>query len=171
MHSIDFTTGLALLLRDGARRDQFRENARSVADEVNLRPEDRAAFVTLSPTELDTQADVLLRKRLDRVKRLVPQLCERLGSNLWKHFQAYARNQWYDDGRRDALHFCDHLRLQDAQTVQNAELNRLRFLLGSRRLRVHFVRDLGVGIGRCGLQIFRRVGQAGVCETRLYLAL
>jgi hypothetical protein len=127
LHTIDFTTALGRLLRDGTRRDSFRANASSAADELNVRAEDRAAFIALSPTDLDAQADVLLRKRLEHVKRLTPELCAKLAGYVWPHFRVYARSQWPEDANRDALHFCEHVLLKDAQTVSRAELNRSSF--------------------------------------------
>jgi hypothetical protein len=171
LHAIDFTTALGRLLRDGACRDSLRTDASNVADELNVRAEDRAAFITLSPTELDTQADVLLRKRLEHVKRLAPELCARLAGNLWQHFRAYARNQWHEDGSQDALHFCEHVLLNDAQIISRTELNRLEFLASGQRMRINFVRDLRVGNRkRSGIQILRRSGKGSVRETWLYLA-
>ena len=172
MHAIDFTTALARLLRDGIRRDSFRASATSAADELNVRAEDRAAFLRLAPAELEAQADVLLRKRLDHVKRLAPELCARLAGQLWPRFQEYARDRWPDDTIRDALLFCEHVLLNEAPTVSRTELNRLRFLAGRASMRVCVVHDLPVGNRRRnGIQILRRGGQGGVRETWLYLAV
>ena len=145
MHAIDFTTALARLLRDGAQRDSFRANAIGAADQLNVRAEDRAAFITLSPAELDAQADVLLRKRLDHVKRLAPALCAKCADRLWPRFREYARHQWPESATGDALHFCEHVLLSDSGIASRTELNRLRFLASTARLRVSIVRDLPVG--------------------------
>ena len=172
MHAIDFTTALACLLRDGRRRNLFRSSAASTADELNVRAEDRAAFLMLSPAELDAQADLLLRKRLEHVKRLAPELCARLTGHLWPCFQEYARNLWPQDAIRDALHFCEHVLLNDAQLVLRTELNRLRFLASSAQMRVYLVRDFRVGNRRRnGIQILRRGGKGSIREMWLYLAV
>lgn len=172
MHAIDFTTALARLLRDGAQRDSFRANAICTADQLNVCAEDRAAFITLSPSELDAQADVLLRKRLDQVKRLAPTLCAGLAGHLWPRFRDYARRYWPEDAKGDALHFCEYVLLNDAGFVSRTELNRLRFLASTERLRVNIVRDLLVGNRRrSGIQILRRGRKGSVYETWLYLAV
>jgi len=172
LHAIDFTTALARLLRDGAQRDSFRTSAIRAADQLNVRAEDRAAFITLSPAELDAQADVLLRKRLDHVKRLAPALCARFAGHLWPRFRDYARQQWPDDANGDALHFCEHVLRSDAGIVSRTELNRLRFLASTARLRINAVRDLPIAPRRrSGIQILRRSRKGRVRETWLYLAL
>ncbi len=171
MHTIDLTTALGRLLRDGARRDSFRADAANTAEEFNLRPEDRAAFLTLSPSELEAQADVLLRKRLDCVKRLAPNLCAKLSGALWPRFREYARNQWHEDKTRDALFFCEHVARDDFELLSRTELNRLQFLTSDSKIRVHFVRDLRFGNGRRrGIQILRRSRKRSVGETWFYFA-
>ncbi len=171
MHTIDFTTALARLLRDGARRDSFRANATNTAEEFNLCTEDRAAFLTLSPSELDAQADVLLRKRLEHVKRLAPHLCTNLGDTLWQRFREYAHNQWHEHKTRDALLFCQHVARKDFELLSRTELNRLQFLTSGSTICVHFVRDLNFGSrSRSGIQILRRDRKGKFSEAWLYLA-
>ena len=169
--TIDFTTALARLLCDGARRDLFRANPANTARELNVRAEDQAAFLALSPEELEVQAEVLLRKRLDQIKALGPITCARLGTGLWPRFREYARDHWTASEQQDALAFCEHLFKIDAETVSRSEWNRLRFIASPARIHIRFVRDLRVGNReRSGIQILQRRNGSRVSERWFYLA-
>jgi hypothetical protein len=172
LHTIDFTTALGALLRDGARRDSFRADAAGTAEQLNVCAEDRPALLTLCPAELEAQADVLLRKRLDRVKRLAPELCAALGARLWPWFRTYARVEWQEDGCRDALRFIEHVRRCHGVAAARGECNRLGFRAGRSRIRIDWVRGLGAKArGRGGIQVLYRCADGAVREWWFYGAL
>jgi hypothetical protein len=162
LHTIDFTTALARLLRDGAWRDSFRENPSETADALHVRVADRAAFVSLSPNELEAQADTLLRKRIDQVKQFAPELCAGLGERLWPQFREYARRHWPEKASDDALRFCEKISATDPRVVSKAEINRLRFTASNRCICL-------CRIGAFKIQILFRNKNGGVRELRLSL--
>jgi hypothetical protein len=136
----DFTTALARLLRDGAARDAYRANATSLAEAWQVQVDDLDAFLALDPCELETQAVVLLRKRLDQVARLIPRTLAALGEEAWPAFRDYARAHWPADdvaGHADAYDFCTAIREVRPAALCMAEWNRLRFLRGPRRAAIH----------------------------------
>lgn len=138
MAEIDFITALGRLLRDGNLRDAFATNPQAVAIQINLRRADWPAFLQLAPADLEFQAHILLRKRLELVRPLLPETARRLGGNFWPQFHEYARNHWPDEPRaalQDALQFCARLR-QSPQTVSESEWNRLWFARSKKHLAV-----------------------------------
>src|SRR4051812_929882 len=78
VNEIDFSTALGRLLRDAALREQFARDPALVAALLQVRDGERAEFAALSPEEIEVQATILLRKRFDAVRRLIPVTMERL---------------------------------------------------------------------------------------------
>ena len=143
MPAIDFTTAFGQLLCDGAMRDALATDPRAVAVRLNLRESDRAALAQLVPADLEFQADVLLRKRFNLVRRIVPETCGLLGAESWPVFHAYARTHWparEQSAAHDAHDFCRHLQQRQPDSLCEAELNRLRFVFSSNRFAFHFIR-------------------------------
>jgi hypothetical protein len=141
--AIDLVTALGRLLSNGALRDALADDASLVATNINLRREDQPALLQLVPDELEFQACVLLRKRLEGVRKLAPQTCDALGDELWSVFHRYARNR-PPSGEysvvRDAYGFCHFLETIPLKTGCASELNRLRFVLNRKRLAIHCLR-------------------------------
>lgn len=160
MAEIDFITAFARLLRDGKLRDAFAANPQAVARQVHLRIADLPAWRQLIPADVEFQADVLLRKRLDWVKFFAPETCRRLGEKLWPNFRAFARENWPPENAAkifDSFQFCERLKQQSPESVAAAEWNRLRFAISQRRLAFHRVqRTDSQQRTRRGLQIFLR---------------
>jgi hypothetical protein len=155
----DFLNAFARLLRDGNLRDQFTANPQAAAESVHLRRSDWPAWLQLTPADVEFQAGVLLRKRLDLVKFFAPETCRRAGELLWPKFQSYARLNWPATNHAkpaDAFQFCRHLREQDRDTVAVSEWNRLAFVFSRRHLSVHWVALPVKGKSRKGLQLFVR---------------
>ena len=142
MTEIDFITAFGRLLRDGRLREAFALDSRALAAEMHLCAGDLAAWVQLVPGDVEVQAQVLLRKRLDQIAHLIPETTRRLGRNLWPEFLGCARNYW-PGGRLpvadDALRFCQWLRGRDADAVSKAEWNRIQFLLSGRRMAIFWI--------------------------------
>lgn len=134
---LDFTTALARLLRDGALRDEFRENGNALADAWNLGGEERASILALDPDDLDFQARVLLRKRYSQIEHIIPATCRALGADAWPVFYAYARTRWPEDELRDAHAFCMFVKERNPEVLCTAEWNRLNFITGTRRIAFH----------------------------------
>lgn len=144
MTEIDFITAFGRLLRDGRLRDVFAANPELAAKQVSLRALDRAVWRLLIPADVEFQAAVLLRKRLDVVKFFIPNTCRRLGEKLWPSFNEYARNHWLGEAQpkiQDAFQFCQHLQQQKPEVIAFAEWNRLEFALSKQRFALHWVQQ------------------------------
>ena len=160
MPETDFITAFARLLRDGKLRDAFAADSKTAARQIHLREADLPAWLQLIPADVEFQADVLLRKRLDLVKFFAPETCRRLGEKLWPAFRAFARENWPPENAAkffDAFQFCEQLKQQPSEAVAAAEWNRLRFAFSKRRLAFHGVRMPDARRrSRRGLQFFLR---------------
>ena len=135
---------MARLLTDSKLREAFREDGESVADRIDLRDNDRAAFVSLEPDQLEQQAIGLVNKRREEVARLIPVTWQRLGPSSSALFRAFAESFWPESHRRhaeDAVAFADFLNDKSVDVLYQPELNWQRFQLANRRLQVCWVRD------------------------------
>jgi hypothetical protein len=172
---IDFITAFGRLLRDGKLRDAFAVDPRTVAEEIRLSRLAWPAWFQLVPDDLELQATVLLRKRLDLVKKFAPETCRQTGERLWPLFQRYARLCWPPEGGAkisDAFQFCQHLRRFAPETVANSEWNRLHFALSTKRVAFYIVRIPAVeGRGYQGLQVLLRGRQQHWREIHLRFKL
>ncbi len=160
MTEIDFITAFARLLRDGKLRKVFAANPEAAARQVHLREADLPSWMQLIPADVEFQADVLLRKRLDLVKLFTPETCRRLGEKLWPTFRSFARENWPPENAAnffDAYQFCERLKQQQSGSVVAVEWNRLRFAFSKCRLAFHSVRMPDARRRtRRGLQFFLR---------------
>ena len=172
---IDFITAFGRLLRDGTLRDVFAADPQGAAKQVQLRSSDLPAWLQLVPADVEFQADVLLRKRLDIVKHFVPGTCRRLGEKLWAIFQPYGRVNWPLEGSAknfDAFQFCRHLLGERSDTVIASEWNRLSFALSDRKLAVHWAELPSKSRRpRKGLQLFLRQRDGRWRESFFYFGL
>jgi hypothetical protein len=138
---IDFITALGRVLRDRKLRDHFAANPQAVAAQLNLGRNSWPAFVQLVPEDLEFQSRILLRKRLELVRPLLPETIRRLGQSLWPSFLEYSQASWPTETRaalQDAFQFCQSLRQRHPRLVSESELNRLRFALSERHLAVYW---------------------------------
>lgn len=160
MAEIDFITAFGRLLRDGQLREAFATNPAAVAGQVHLRQADLGTWLELNPTDIELQADVLLRKRLDLVKFFAPGTCRQLGDKLWLEFRQFGRNHWPADGSEriaDAFQFCRELGQSNPEAIVKSEWNRLNFAVSDRKIGLHWVQMSGTKAQfRHGLQIFIR---------------
>ena len=175
MAAIDFITVFGRLLRDGAMRDVFAANPRAVAAQLNLRESDCAALTQLIPADLEFQAGVLIRKRLDIVRRIIPETCRLLGAETWPLFHTYARTNW-PPGEQSAAHdaqgFCHHLQEHQPDLLCEAELNRLRFAFSQDRFALYLIRRKQAhNQTKSALQLFLRFNRQRWRETTFYLKL
>ena len=175
MAAIDFMTVFGRLLRDGAMRDAFAANPHALVAQLNLRESDCAALAQLIPADLEFQACVLIRKRLDIVRRIIPETCRALDAEMWPVFKAYARTTWPTSGQSaayDAHGFCRHLQQHQPDALCEAELNRLRFALSRCRFALHFIRrECTRNESKPALQVFWRSGQRCWREMTFYFKL
>lgn len=157
---IDFITAFGRLLRDGLLREAFIVNPKAAATSIRLRRADLKAWLQLAPPDLEFQATVLLRKRLDLIKYFAPETCRQIGENLWPAFQRYAHTNWPTENLPksvDALQFCRHLREETSGSVAASEWHRLSFAHSRRLIRLHWVRfHTKNGKSTRGLQLFLR---------------
>ncbi|HTB84915.1 MAG TPA: hypothetical protein VK742_14760 [Candidatus Sulfotelmatobacter sp.] len=165
MGEIDFITAFARLLRDGKLRDLFANNPLAAANQIHLATSELPAWRQLNPDELEFQAEVLLRKRLDLVKFFAPKTCAQVEERLWPTFREFARENWPPENTAkflDAFQFCGWLKQRKPEVIAAAEWNRLDFAVSNHRMNFHFVRlpDARWKM-RHGLQIFlrRRAGR------------
>jgi len=175
VQQIDFITALARLLRDADLRAAFEVNPAAVLDQLGVTDAARAALGDLEPLELESQAQVLLRKRLETVRFLLPFTCASLGEKAWPAFASYGRTCWPSMPfmeLRDADGFCASLKGTFPAAICASEWNRVRFALGKTRLAVYLVRDLPIGNRRrCGLQLLVREKRFSWHELQIYIAL
>ena len=172
MAAVDFITALGRVLHSGALRDAFAADAVACVRRIGLRESDWPAFLQLAPADLEFQARTLLRKRFELVRRALPATCTALGREAWPVFERYGRLNapaGRDPTNGDILGFALHLDHESNESLDPGELNRCRFVCGSRRLAGHIVispRRLGLPT----LQILLRQGSGRWQEWRLYLS-
>ena len=175
MPQLDFITAFGRLLRDGALRDAYSISPAAALDYLDVRAPERLALLTLNPEDLEAQARVLLRKRFEIVKHLIPQTCSNLADQAWPQFAGYSRSNWPSDPTAsaiDAQQFLAHLQQSYPELISTAEENRVRFALGTKRLSIHLVPRLVIcRRTRPCLQLFVRWTESRWCEYVFYLAL
>jgi hypothetical protein len=169
--AIDFTTALARLLQEGLLRDEFATQPELALKRLNLCEPDRVALLALNAADLEFQAQILLRKRLDAVRHVIPETCQRLREQTWRLFAEYARNFWPKSipfAAADAYAFCAHLQATQSGIVSALEWNRLRFAFSQRRFDAHLLRP-DARQSRTAVQILFRFRPCRWRELRLYL--
>lgn len=146
---MDFNTALARLLVDGKLRDAFAADPAGVLANMPFAEGGRKALATLQFADLEVQADILLRKRFDLVKRWMPRTCDEAG---WSAFRTSVRNHLPSDELLDSCRFCEFLAL--SPRLDARERNRVRFVAGTACFSLHWVRRSAVS--PAGLQVFFR---------------
>lgn len=170
MEAVDFITALGRVLHDGTLRDAFARDADAFVISINLRESDRPAFLRLSPADLEVQARVLLHKRFDQVRRLLPHTCRALGKSAWEEFAATLRSGSQAGAGfavEDAHQFCSQLARTQSDCLCTVELNRCRFAQRRRRMALHLVRR-PQGRRSHALQLLVRFGPSRWREWQIY---
>lgn len=137
MNTLDLNSALARLLSDGALRDRFAVDAALIANELGMSEANRSAFISLSAADIEFQAQVLIRKRLEAVKSVIPVTCADLRDQLWPHFHNYARTAWLageNKAQPDAIAFCRFLEEHTSIPIDAGEQFRLNFAASHRRV-------------------------------------
>lgn len=168
MAAVDFITALGRVLHDGTLRDAFAHDATAFVKTIDLRESDQASFLRLSPTDLEVQARVLLRKRFDQVRRLLPRTCQALGKSAWEHFVVSVRSSeayGNDTKVQDAYRFCTHVARVQTSGVCAREFNRCRFAISRRGVSLHLVKESG---RIPAIQLFVRLRGERWREWRIY---
>lgn len=145
MAAIDFETALARLLRDGFLRDAFAKDPILLAKQIGVRDTDFQTLVSLPPADLEFQANVLLHKRYDEIRRVLPVTCRRLGNGAWPSFKEYGRSHWPQHvpvALCDARAFCGFLRVTNPAALCRSEENRIVFAGSDKRFSLSLVPDL-----------------------------
>lgn len=121
-----------------------------------------AQHLNVNLNDLERQAQSLIGKRLNEVRRLMPVSFQSI-EHANDHFQTYAETFWPTTHHRhhiDAVRFCEYLESRGVRGVNEAERNVLRFRLGKHRLQLRVVPDLWIRARkRWALQILYRVRQ------------
>ena len=158
MSEIDFVTALGRLLHDAQLREAFREDRARAVEKLNVRATDRESLERLAPDEVEFQARLLLRKRLQTIQRCLPIMCQRLGDRLWPTFIDYSSKESSEaDPASDACRFAECVARAVPGARCSSEINRLRFVTGRARFSLRFTRDAGASMpGGNALQIFIR---------------
>ena len=169
----DFITAFGRLLRDGTLRDRLAANPEAAAQSADLSTRDWPAWRQLVPADVEFQAGVLLRKRLEQVRPFLPETCQRLGDNLWPAFHAYARYHWPAEPNPkldDAFQFCTRLTQKFPTLVCATERNRLKFACSRRKIALYraTIKTIRQQL-RPGLQLFIRSRKNGWREISFYL--
>jgi hypothetical protein len=160
-------------LHDGALRDAFARDASTFVKAINLRESDHAAFLRLSPTDLEVQARVLLRKRFDQVRRLLPRTCLALGKSAWEHFVSSIRSNETRGSSpfvEDAYQFCAHANRVRPGSVCAQEFNRCRFANGHQRASLHLVKH-SVNHRLPAIQLLIRLSAKHWHEWQIYVGI
>ena len=166
----DFVSALAQLLFNPALRKTFLANPATAAELLNLADEARPMFLSLSPQQVEHQAQLLITKRMRETFQQLPVTVKCLGPSVVATFTEYATQYWPQTHRRhsdDALQFCQFLYTRQLPFNQS-EYNRCRFRSDSKRLQVCLAKDAVVN-GRLHLALqvlYRRKGYQG--EWRIY---
>lgn len=162
---------LALLLSDAGMRRRFSENADIVINELKLNAQDRRLLQSVSAQQLEIQAQLLIKKRLREVYKIVPLTMKGLGTTVFSVFAQYAVQYWPQSHRRheqDAARFCAYLK-QCQHPYNRSEWNRMRFVLRGYRYWFDFASDALVkGKKSCVLQVLYRRKHIPM-ELRFYL--
>lgn len=168
----DFAACLARLLTDEFLRCEFARDAARVADSLELREEERTAWMALPPDQVNRQAEVLLTKRFREVSRLIPRTTANLGCEAYSLYRCYATHVWPSGPRRhvlDAVAFCRYLRQRTRDRVCDSEANLAAFSAHRRRLAIRLSRDVLVaGRSRRSVQILFR-WQGRIRQWALYM--
>ncbi len=166
---VDLTTALGTLLSDAALRAEFRRDPAACAERLDLCREDRHAFQSLAPEELEVQGVALVHKRRREVARLAPETFARLGPAAEALFDEHATRRWPTGHKRhveDALAFLEHLEASGDRRACRWERNRLRFALSSQRLAFHLLPLPRYGRVRLALQVL--ASAQGVFREQLF---
>lgn len=171
MKPIDFVTAMAILLSRPELQERFAYDAHQVADQLNLVDPDRSMFITLSPQQISTQANLLITKRLKEAYNFLPLTFTLIGKDGATYFTSYATTYWPHTHRRhveDAFQFCHYLKIHH-YPVNQSELNHLTFLRSGRRFSLALAKDALIrNHCRPAVQLFyRHNGTTG--QWRLYL--
>lgn len=169
MGEIDFVTALGRLLHDGRLREAFREDRTRVVEALNVRAADCRAVLALAVDEVEFQARLLLRKRLNAIQRFIPITCKQLGDGLWTTFVDYSNGiSSPSSATADAYCFSKYVAEAVPAAMCSSEVNRLRFATGRSRFCVRFTPDAGASmLGGRALQVFVRWSDSGWKEWRM----
>ncbi len=157
--NIDFTTVLSRLLSDSKLRQKFTNDANAVVADLALTDNDRTMLLSLNVAQLNTQAKILITKRLHEVQKIIPATFEFNVLLMTHEYLGYADTYWpngFDKHYRDAWSFCSHLKNNKIH-YDKAELNRLRFKMHKRLFGLYFNNRLFIqGQSRAALQLLWR---------------
>jgi hypothetical protein len=175
MPAADLIATLGRLLQDGALRDALAADPRALLARLGVSECDHLALLQLAPDDLEFQACVLLRKRFDNLRHVLPGTCSRLGQEAWPAFHRYARVSWpsgQDPITLDAHEFCRYLERRHPGRVCDAEWHRVEFARSKKRLALQWLRRANILENpRPALQIFFRAHNGHWREMLIYFSM
>ncbi len=158
-NDINFTTVLSRLLSDSELRQKFSDDANAVLADFTLTENERTMLHSLNVVQLNTQAKILITKRLHEVQKIIPATFEFNMLLITREYLDYADTNWpngLDKHYRDARDFCSYLKNNKIQ-YNKAELNRLTFKSRKRLFGLYFNKRLLIqGQYRAALQLLWR---------------
>lgn len=172
--SLSWADVLGRLLSDRDLRESFCRNAGAALEPFALQLADKAVLVALKPEHLRRQAQLLVEKRRSEVRRFLPVLFARLGTEAETLFAEHATTCWPEGHRRhllDAAHFLRFVRRRHPFVLDGVESARVTFLADSKRVMSlsFFARCSGGVDGGPGVQLLVR-SRGRIRQWRLFLA-
>ena len=174
MSQRDFTTALTQLLSDSSLRHEFKVDPACVADRLVDHAEDKTALLAITPSQLEEQAEGLVRKRAGEVSKLLPETWRLLGSAASEKFIAFADTVPWPEGHRrhmiDAVAFGEWLEERDDASLVRHELHRCRFAMSDARFGTYLIAHRTSPISARGICVLWRTGSR-VRSKRIWLPL
>ena len=133
---------LSLLLQDAECRKMLAQNAELLSVKLGLQEEQIKFLNGLDPTQLESQADDLLRKRIFEIRKFAPSTLKANEPRVMSRFVNTVSRQWPEGHLRhlvDARQFLEAL-ANCGDSVDYRELNCIRFQLERKRIAIYLLR-------------------------------
>ena len=134
---------LAHLLSDAALLKQFIANQKSTVNRLCASKKLADDVLSLQIDQLQQQANLLRRKRMAEVHRIIPKTATLLNFRFTKYFLQYVETYWpqgHNKHEWDSYQFCKYLMAIDKQYVDSYEYHQLEILLELNTLRIGLCR-------------------------------
>jgi len=150
------------LLSNKELRAQFKSNPVVTAKRLGLNTQELDFARTVGTDSLDRQADLLIHKRYNHVKKILPWTVQKLGKQAYSEFEKYAGSYWPSGEQyhfQDAENFVEWLMKNANNWLCQVERNRFLVSKRNNRFALHLVSDFFIrNRWRPGLQILIKFG-------------